>query len=312
MKSTFLLILSCILFGCGGGSGESSGSDNTATNPSTLVPEAPQQFTGTFVDAPVEGLNYVTETFSGTTNSQGEFNYLANETVTFSIGAITFPAVNAASVITPLNLFNTEDINNRLVVNALRLLQSLDQDGIVSNGIQIPSLVHELAQDITIDFSSDNFDQQINVLLNLASTFNFTLVSVEDATYHFQQTLEALNSGNTGNCAKTHNKVGWNGNFNTLAHNVSGKATIIDDCTIHISEFYYDGLGPEVYIYAAENHNYGDGSAFAVSQRINGTTYDNNSLTLVLPDGKTLDDFTGLSVWCVDFSANFGQMEFTP
>jgi len=309
MKKTLIIILSSLLFACGGGSGENSDSENAVISPTQ---PAPQQFTGTFVDAPVEGLNYTTETLSGTTNSQGEFNYLANEKVTFSIGGIIFPAVDAASVITPLNLFNTDDINNSLVVNVLRLLQSLDLDGIVSNGIQIPSLVHELAQDITIDFSLENFDQQLDIVLSLASALNLTLVSADDATYHFQQTLEALNNGISGNCAKTHNKVGWNGNFSSLAHNVSAKATIIDDCTIHISEFYYDGLGPEVYIYAAENHNYSDASAFAVSQRINGTVYDNNSLTLVLPDGKTLDDFTGLSVWCVDFAANFGQMEFTP
>jgi hypothetical protein len=97
-----------------------------------------------------------------------------------------------------------------------------------------------------------------------------------------------------------------------LAHNASGKATIIDDCTIHISEFYNDGGGREVNVYAGDNHNYSDVSAFAVSQHINGIVFDNDSLTLVLPDGKTLDDLTGLRVWCVDFTASFGQMEFTP
>ena len=309
MKNTLILILSCFLFSCGAGSEDSASNDNTVITPS---PSTPQQFTGTFVDSPVEGLKYVTETLSGITNSQGEFNYLANETVTFSIGGISFPPVNAASVITPLVLFNTDDINNSLVVNVLRLLQSLDLDGIASNGIQIPSLVHDLADGVTIDFSSESFEQQIEVVLSLASILNLTLVSADDAIYHFQQTLEALNGITLGSCAKTHSKVGWNGNFSTLAHNVSGKATIIDDCTIHISEFYYDGGGPEVYIYAANNHNYGDTSAFAISQRINNNVYDNNSLTLTLPNGKSLDDFNGLSVWCVDFAANFGQLEFTP
>lgn len=313
MKTTLIIIFSYLLFACGGGGGSDSDDIVTSQPPPVIVtPEAPQQFTGIFVDAPVEGLKYVTETLSGVTNNRGEFSYLANEKVTFSIGNIAFPKVDAASVITPLNLFNTDDINNSLVVNSLRLLQSLDQDGIPSNGIQIPTLVHELTEGITVDLSSENFEQQIDILLNLASTLNLTLVSADDAIYHFQQTLEELNGVVMGTCAKTHNKVGWYGNFSSLAHNVSGKVTIIDDCSIHISEFYYDGGGPEVYIYAADNHNYSDASAFSVSQRINGTEYDNSSLTLTLPVGKTLDDFTGLSVWCVDFDANFGQMEFTP
>ncbi|WP_274620315.1 DM13 domain-containing protein [Colwellia maritima] len=257
MKNIVIIVLSCFLFACGGGSGGSSSNDsvaiNSPTTPSTpeSTPESPQQFTGTFVDAPVAGLRYATETQSGVTNSQGEFNYLANEKVTFSIGSITFPTIDAASVITPLNLFNTNDINNSLVVNVLRLLQSLDLDGIAGNGIQIPTLVHELTSGITVDVSSDLFEQQIDSLLTLATTLNLTLVSADEAIYHFQQTLEALNGEAMGNCAKTHRNVGWSGNFNTLAHNVSGKATLIDDCTIRISEFYYDGGGPEVYIYPA-------------------------------------------------------------
>ena len=315
MKITLTIILSCLLFSCGGGSGGESVDTSSVTSPaapSNPAPAAPQQFVGAFIDAPVEGLQYKTETLSGITNSKGEFTYLANEKVTFSIGAITFPEVDAASVITPLVLFDTDNINNSLVVNTLRLLQSLDLDGMPSNGIEIPELVHELAKTITFDLASINFEQQIESLLNLASALNLTLVSPEQAIHHFQQTLEVLNASTTGTCTKTHNKIGWNGNFSTLAHNVSGKATIIDDCTIQITEFYYDGGGPEVYIYAAQDHNYSGESAFAISQRINSSVYENSSLRLTLPQGKTLDDFSGLSVWCVDFAANFGQMTFTP
>lgn len=307
MKTTLIVLLSCLLISCGGG-----GSGNDETTPSTIIPIAPQQFTGTFIDSPVEGLYYVTDTLSGITNSEGEFNYLANEKVTFSIGGVTFPEVAAASVITPLSLFDTDDIYNEMVINALRLLQSLDSDADASNGIQIPTLINELAQNITMDFSSQNYQQELEALLNIADTLNLFLVSADTAILHFQQTLDALNGGNSGNCAQTHSKVGWNGYFSTLAHNVSGKATIIDDCTIFISEFYYDGGGPEVYVYAAKEHDYNGMSAFAISQRISNIAYQNGSLTLKLPDGKTLDDLTGLSVWCVDFAANFGQMEFTP
>ena len=39
--------------------------------------------TGAFIDSPVEGINFRTETQSGTTNAAGEFQYLAGESVTF-------------------------------------------------------------------------------------------------------------------------------------------------------------------------------------------------------------------------------------
>lgn len=303
-----LLIVSAIslLGACGGGS------DNSNNAPITPQEPAPQTFTGQFIDAAVEGLTYQTQTQSGTTNAQGEFTFAANETITFSIGGITFPVVDAQSLITPLTLFSTEDVNDQLVVNLLRMLQSFDEDGNLDNGIKIPSLIHDLAANISVDFSSPEFAAQIENLLVASGVFHMSLVSTDDAISHFEQSLAALNQQSNSTCEQSHEMVGWSGFFSTLAHNVAGKATIIDDCTILISQFYYDGGGPEVYFYAAQNHQYASDSAFSVSSRISGSVYDNDSLTLKLPNNSTLDDLTGLSVWCVDFDANFGQMEFTP
>ncbi len=311
IKNYLLACSVTLLVACGGGSDSSSSNDTLDNTPEPVIP-APQLFTGQFIDAAVEGLNYRTATQSGITNAEGAFSFAANEKVTFSIGGITFPEVDAQAIITPLELFETTDINHQAVVNMLRLLQSLDDDGVLDNGIKIPSIIHTLAENITIDFSSDQFIQLVENLLSASPVVNMSLVSVDDAIYHFQQSLDALNLGNNTSCEQTHEMVGWNGTFSTLAHNVAGKATIIDDCTIEISQFDYDGGGPEVYFYAAINHQYSAASAFAVSNRITGTTYSNSTLTLKLPSGKTLDDLTGLSVWCVDFAANFGQMEFTP
>ena len=297
------------LSGCGGGSGNSEDAvipDNDL--PPVLATPEPTVYTGVFLDSAVNNLSYSTASGSGKTNEQGEFTYQLNETITFSIGNITFPEVDAANVVTPLTLFDTQDVNELKVVNSLRLIQSLDIDGDASNGIDIPNAAHEIASDLTVDFSSDNFDIQVAELVEQSGALNQQLISAEDAVYHFQQTLS---NQEIGNCEKTHEKIGQSGFFNTLAHNVAGKATIIDDCTIQITQFDYDGGGPDVYFYAAKNHEYASDEAFAISQMINGQSYENAEFILTLPTNKSLDDLTGLSVWCVDFDANFGQMEFS-
>ncbi len=242
----------------------------------------------------------------------GEFTYQLNEKVTFSIGDINFPEVSAATTLTPLEVFNTNDINTLSVVNMLRLLQSLDEDGNPDNGIKITIKAHELAKNLTVDFASTAFDQQVADLVSMSGAVNNSLISAEQATYHFQLTLNGGNNGTPSTCAKTNTKVGYSGDFQTFFHNVSGKATVIDDCTIEITNFSYDGGGPQVYFYAGVNHDYASASAFPLGQNISGTVYNNDTITLRIPANKSLDDLTGLSVWCSDFSADFGHMTFTP
>lgn len=119
-----------------------------------------------------------------------------------------------------------------------------------------------------------------------------------------------LSIGTDINCSSSHSKVGTTGLFSTFAHSVSGTLTIVDDCTIEITGFNYDGGGPQVYFYAGTNANYQNSSAFRFSKLLTGTSFSNNSITLVIPANKTLDDFNSLAVWCVDFNANFGDVVF--
>lgn len=291
---------------CGG----SSDSPEIVNTPIATVPVI-NTYTGIFLDTAVAGLNYATVSQNGKTNADGEFVFQLNEDITFSLGDIVLPSVKAASYITPLDLYVTDNINKVEVVNLLRLLQSLDVDGDTSNNIQISAASHELATGLTIDFSADNFDQQVANLVANSGALNQQLISADMAIYHFQQTLNEIDQG-TITCDKTHDKVGYSGSFETFAHNVSGKATIIDDCTIEISQFSYDGGGPDVYLYGAVDHEYNSIEAFAIGPRLNGQNHDNTKFFVKLPNGKTLDDLTGLSVWCVDFNADFGHMEFTP
>jgi hypothetical protein len=291
------------------------GSDNSTTEVvenTSPPPPAAVIYTGIFLDSAVSGLNYKTTTQSGKTNELGEFSFQSDETITFSIGNIELPSTAASLYLTPLDLFQTTNINQIEVVNLLRLLQSLDSDGDASNGIEITETVHQLAANLELDFSASDFDQQSAMLISQSGAFNQILISASAAIEHFQLTLNQITNSNLTSCATTHEKVGHSGFFNTFAHNVSGKATIIDDCTIEITQFSYDGGGPDVYFYGAENHEYASSEAFPIGPQINGSAFNNAKLLIKLPQNKSLDDLSGLSVWCVDFAANFGQMEFTP
>ena len=222
------------------------------------------------------------------------------------------PTIPAELLLTPFNIFDTNDINNVNVVNLLRLLQSLDVDGDLSNNIQISDDAHQFAQRLTIDFNDENFEESVTELIAMSGSVNLQLISAQSAIDHFQLTLNQISNENMSSCEQTHAMVGYSGFFETYHHNVAGKATIIDDCTIEITQFDYDGGGPEVYFYGAIAHNYGDSNAFAIGQKLSGQEFDNAEIIIKLPQNKTLDDLTGLSVWCVDFNANFGQMTFTP
>ncbi|ARN72650.1 hypothetical protein BST96_00085 [Oceanicoccus sagamiensis] len=77
--------LACILIitmlqACGGSGGGSSSKPP--------VPEEPVVSTGVFLDSPVAGLYFETETQAGTTNDAGEFTYIEGETVAFSLGVL--------------------------------------------------------------------------------------------------------------------------------------------------------------------------------------------------------------------------------
>jgi len=119
MKNKILSVAVTSIFGlsgCGGGGGGSTSTDDTLT--------------GTFVDAPVQGLNYSTATQSGLTDSNGNFKYKSGETVTFKLGTLTLGSVTAEDVINPLHLAGDTSFSSisTKAKNIAMLLQNLDQN----------------------------------------------------------------------------------------------------------------------------------------------------------------------------------------
>jgi len=177
MKIKALILSSVVLLAnCGGG-----GSDS----PSTL--------TGVFIDSPVINIGYRTATQNGDTNSRGEFKYLAGETVTFFIGDMEFPPVLAAEVVTPLDMADTDDVAHHMVINIIRLLQSLDKDGDPDNGINITQTAKDNAIFLDFDLSVEGFETQIGIDLFIANggqdTAQSDLVDTVLALVHFVASL---------------------------------------------------------------------------------------------------------------------------
>jgi len=174
MDKKHLIILTAL---CAAGcSGESSTTSNT----------------GVFLDSEVGGLKYSTNTLNGTTNANGEFQYIDGETVTFSIGDVNLPATPASSILTPLEIFNTQDVNDVSVVNAARLLQSLDVDGDPTNGISIAEAAHASATGLTLDFSSSTFESDVTNLVANSGSVTKVLIDEATAISHLQDTLADL------------------------------------------------------------------------------------------------------------------------
>lgn len=105
--------------------------------------------------------------------------------------------------------------------------------------------------------------------------------------------------------------AGWEAQLSTASHNVSGTVRIIDQDTLSVENFTYDGGGPAVYFYLGADNTHNDFShGIPAGPLLTGTVYQNDTLTIDLPPGYTLDEFDAISVWCVDFQVNFGSGRF--
>jgi mono/diheme cytochrome c family protein len=121
---------------------------------------------------------------------------------------------------------------------------------------------------------------------------------------------EVVTIGVPGDCASTHSSVGLVAELSTFFHRVQGTATIVDDCTIRVDDFFFDGNGIDVRIYAGLGGNYSAGFAITGDLFNFPTGYSGATVYAVLPDGKTLDALDGISVWCVDAKVDFGSGMF--
>lgn len=323
-------MVALLLSACGGSGGSSGPDTNPPETDATADSGNPDSnggnnlLTGRIVDSAVSGIQFDTASQSGRTNANGEFSYQAGESVVFSIGDIDLPSIPADTLITPLDIFSAgSNIADPSVINLTRLLQTLDTDGNADNGITIDDAAHLSATGLDVDFTASDFDLQVGNLIANSGSVTTQLIDGETALDHFEDTLMAeglvdappetidMASGtDTASNGTDNPKVGNVSTFRTFAHGVTGTLTILDNRTLQITGFNYDGNGPSVFFYTGNDGNFSsrDGGQI-IGPRLNGRIYTDETITLTLPDNLTLDDFNGLSVWCDIFFVDFGSAD---
>ena len=121
---------------------------------------------------------------------------------------------------------------------------------------------------------------------------------------------DSNDDGPSGNCDALHPKIGQTAELVEAFHDVGGTATIIDDCTIRITDFTYDAAGIDVRLYGALGGAFESG--FPMGDDLVGPVpYMGETLDFELPDGMTMDDLDSVSIWCVDFAISFGDGSFS-
>ncbi|ARN19046.1 carboxylesterase/lipase family protein [Piscinibacter gummiphilus] len=154
-------LLALALSGCG--------SDDTVDGPQA----------GTFGETPVAGLDVAgTTTAARRTDASGRFEHAAGETVRFSIGALALGSAPGAAMVTARDVTGGAAASDRRVTNKLILLQTLDVDGNLNNGIEITEAIRTAVSNsaASIDFDQDTaaFRTSLAPLLatlNTASVF---------------------------------------------------------------------------------------------------------------------------------------------
>lgn len=178
IRGSLVVISLLALIACGGGGG--SGSTRSAaatTTAATSSAAVPSIQTGRLVEVIVAGLAYRTESRSGVTSDNGEFSYVAGETIQFFLGdtPIGF-AVRAQERLRILDLFpnvrlyrnfnqlrrlfsgasfDRERIDFNRFHNTLFLLEAFDRDSDLGNGVVIDSGVRDLLENSLFDLEVD-------------------------------------------------------------------------------------------------------------------------------------------------------------
>ncbi|XP_057663015.1 protein Skeletor, isoforms B/C isoform X1 [Diorhabda carinulata] len=104
-----------------------------------------------------------------------------------------------------------------------------------------------------------------------------------------------------------------------FAHGIKGTAYAVDESTIFIKGFCYDGTGPDAFFWIGNSPRPSpEGIIIPYPEDYSGRdppvlrAYNNTDIILRLPMGKRIRDIRWLSVWCRRFTVDFGEVFIPP
>jgi len=117
------------------------------------------------------------------------------------------------------------------------------------------------------------------------------------------------------------------GSLSTLKHAVSGSVYAVDEKTLMIKDFNYDGAGPDAFFWVGTEGSPTDvedeSKTAILAHPYQGVHYEyrnedapvlkassQEAITLFLPDTMKVSDLKWISVWCRQFSVDFGNLMF--
>ncbi|KAI3677295.1 hypothetical protein L1987_86919 [Smallanthus sonchifolius] len=138
---------------------------------------------------------------------------------------------------------------------------------------------------------------------------SFLLISLAFFTHLFQFSVSSSDS--IPDCPKTNTSViNFTSEFVMCQHQVRGSFSIINDCSFKVKEFDMLQGGSDVYWWGAVGDSYENlTSGFVISEdKLNKTTYKNDSFIVGLMSNVTWDDIKVVSIWKTSMDSDFGHV----
>jgi len=191
---------------------------------------------------------------------------------------------------------------------ALMLASTLSFASVPSLGI-----VSTNANGISLSITnlSDGATYYIEQKDTLASNDWNEVHSFEGFEGHTNWTITASDSGFFRAVRETyHPKVGEIADFGTgNAHEVAGTAHIVNNRTMELRNFYFDGGGIQIEVWLSESGNF-PSDYLSISGDLLGRVFEDDTLTLDIPAGTDLSKINYISIWCIPAGASFGDGQF--
>lgn len=96
----------------------------------------------------------------------------------------------------------------------------------------------------------------------------------------------------------------------TFPHKITGDLRIVDNCTLMLEHFYYDGIAIDARVVATKGtEDCAQGHILSPQTLVRAGGYTNETITIPLPEGVTLDDVERVGICCVPIGLMFAEGE---